>query len=402
MQYLKLTDLIKEGFLGGKKVFIRSDLNVPRDNFGKITDDSRIRSSLDSIEEALFAGAAVMVTSHLGRPKEGIFDSEYSMYDISIILSKMLNKKVIFLKDWIDGVDIKPGQIILLENCRFNKGEKINCEFLSKKIANLCDIFVNDAFGSAHRKEASTFGIAKFAPVVCAGILMTSELQALKKVFENPQKPLIALVGGSKVSTKLTVLKSLALKVDKLIVGGGIANTFLLSLGFEIGKSIVEKNLVSVAKDIIDLMEKRNSEIPIPIDVICSKNIDNYSKVEVKLLQEISPDDLILDIGPKTIIKFNLLLKKAKTILWNGPVGVFEIDKFANGTKILAESIADSSAFSLAGGGDTLAAIKKYDLKSKINYISTGGGAFLEFLEGKELPAVKILQERMLDVSKLK
>jgi len=394
LQFKRLTDLIDRNELQGKRVFIRSDLNVPQDSAGNITEDTRIRASVPAIQSALKAGAAVMVTSHLGRPVEGEFNPEYSMAPVARRLSELLGQPVELKRDWIDGVDVAPGQVVLLENCRFNKGEKKNDDVLAQKMARLCDVYVNDAFGTAHRAEATTYGIAKFAPIACAGPLLAAELDALGKALNQPARPLVAVVGGAKVSGKLTILKTLAGKVDNLIVGGGIANTFLLAAGYKIGRSLVETELVEEAKVIMQMMQERGASVPIPIDVVCAKNFAASAPARVKKAAEVEDDDMILDVGPETAKLLAQQIAKAGTVVWNGPVGVFEFDQFGNGTRTVSMAIADSNAFSIAGGGDTLAAIAKYDIGDKISYISTGGGAFLEFLEGKTLPAVEILVQR--------
>jgi phosphoglycerate kinase len=394
MQFKRLTDLIQHDQLRGKRVFIRADLNVPQDDAGQITEDTRIRASVPAIQAAIGAGAAVMVTSHLGRPTEGEFKPEDSLAPIAKRLSELLGRPVPLQANWVDGVEVKPGEVVLLENCRVNKGEKKNSDDLAKKIASLCDVYVNDAFGTAHRAEATTHGVAKFAPVACAGPLLAAELDALGKALGHPAHPLVAIVAGSKVSTKLTILKSLAEKVDRLIVGGGIANTFMLAAGLPIGKSLAETELVDEAKAIIALMQRRGANVPIPTDVVCAKAFAADAKAVVKSAGDVAPDDMILDIGPDTARALAVQLLDAGTIVWNGPVGVFEFDQFANGTRTLAMAIADSHAFSIAGGGDTLAAIAKYGITGKVGYISTGGGAFLEFLEGRVLPAVEILEQR--------
>ena len=395
---LRLSDLISEGKLAGKRVFIRADLNVPQDDAGNITEDTRIRASVPAIQAALDAGAAVMVTSHLGRPTEGEFKPEDSLAPVAKRLAELLGRDVKLVQNWVDGANltnaVTPGQVVLLENCRVNKGEKKNSDELAQKMAKLCDIYVNDAFGTAHRAEATTHGIAKFAPVACAGPLLAAELDALGKALGAPKRPLVAIVAGSKVSTKLTILKSLADKVDNLIVGGGIANTFMLAAGLKIGKSLAEADLVGDAKAIIDMLAARGASVPIPVDVVCAKEFSATAAATVKDVADVADDDMILDIGPKTAAQLAEQLKTAGTIVWNGPVGVFEFDQFGNGTKVLAEAIAASSGFSIAGGGDTLAAIAKYNIADKVGYISTGGGAFLEFLEGKTLPAVEILEQR--------
>ena len=390
MPILRMTDLD----LRGKRVFIRADLNVPQDDAGKITDDSRIRASVPALRTALKAGAAVMVTSHLGRPTEGEFKPEDSLAPIAQRLSELLGISVPLKANWVDGVDVKPGQIVLLENCRVNKGEKKNDDALAKKMAALCDVYVNDAFGTAHRAEATTHGIAKYAPIACAGPLLAAELDALGKALREPKRPLVAIVAGSKVSTKLTILGELAKKVDQLIVGGGIANTFMLAAGLPIGKSLAEADLVGEARNIMAILEAKGGSVPIPVDVVCAKEFSAEAQATIKGAKDVAADDLILDIGPKTAAQLGAVLGKAGTIVWNGPVGVFEFDRFGEGTKTLAKAIAGSPAFSIAGGGDTVAAIVKYGIEDKIGYISTGGGAFLEFLEGKKLPAVEILEAR--------
>ncbi|MEW6370940.1 MAG: phosphoglycerate kinase [Pseudomonadota bacterium] len=394
LSFTRLQDLIDRDALKNKRVFIRADLNVPQDDAGNITEDTRIRASVPAIQAALKAGAAVMVTSHLGRPTEGEFKQEDSLAPVGKRLSELLGQPVELKQDWVDGVDVAPGQVVLLENCRVNKGEKKNDDELARKMAKLCDVYVNDAFGTAHRAEATTHGIAKFAPVVCAGPLLAAELDALGKALGQPQRPLLAIVAGSKVSTKLSILQSLAGKVDNLIVGGGIANTFMKAVGLNIGKSLAENDLVNEAKSIIDMMSARGASVPIPVDVVCAKEFSPTAAATVKDVADVADDDMILDIGPKTAAMLAEQVAKAGTIVWNGPVGVFEFDQFAEGTKTLAMAIAGSKGFSIAGGGDTLAAIAKYDIGDKIGYISTGGGAFLEFLEGKTLPAVEILLQR--------
>jgi phosphoglycerate kinase len=394
MKFNRLSDLIAQHQLQGKRVFIRADLNVPQDAAGNITEDTRVRASVPAIRQALDAGAAVMVTSHLGRPVEGEFKPEDSLAPIAKRLAELLGQPVELRQNWVDGVEVAPGQVVLLENCRVNKGEKKNSDELAQKIAKLCDIYVNDAFGTAHRAEATTHGIAKFAPVACAGPLLAAELDALGKALNQPARPLVAIVAGSKVSSKLTILKALADKVDNLIVGGGIANTFLLASGLKIGKSLAEPDLVDEAKAIIEMMAKRGASVPIPVDVVCAKEFSPTAAAQVKDVGDVADDDLILDIGPKTAATLAAQIGQAGTIVWNGPVGVFEFDQFGEGTKTLALAIAGSKAFSIAGGGDTLAAIAKYKITDKIGYISTGGGAFLEFLEGKTLPAVEILLQR--------
>ncbi len=390
MTVLKMADLD----LKGKRVFIRADLNVPQDDGGAITDDTRIRASVPGMRMALDKGAAVMVTSHLGRPKEGEFTAADSLAPVAERLGGLLGRKVPLLKDWIGGVDVKPGEAVLLENCRFNPGEKKDDEALARRMAALCDVYVNDAFGTAHRAEATTHGIARFAPVACAGPLLAAELEALGRALANPKRPLVAIVAGAKVSTKLTILKSLAKRVDQLIVGGGIANTFLLAAGLPIGRSLAEPDLAPEAKEIMVMMEARGAKVPIPEDVVCGKAFAADTPARVTSSRSVADDELILDIGPATARGYATLIASAGTIVWNGPVGVFEFDAFGNGTRAVAEAIAASSAFSIAGGGDTLAAIAKYGITDKIGYISTGGGAFLEFLEGRKLPAVEILEQR--------
>ena len=392
--YKRLTDLADKGELQGKRVFIRSDLNVPRDASGNITEDTRIRASIPAISDAVKGGAAVMVTSHLGRPKEGVFDTQESLAPVAKRMAEFLGQPVELRRDWIDGVDVKPGQVVLLENARFNVGEKKNSDDLARKMAALCDVYVNDAFGTAHRAEATTYGMAKFAPVACAGPLLAAELDALSRAMGNPDRPMMAIVGGAKVSGKLEVLRKLADKVDNLIVGGGIANTFLLAAGYPVGRSLIEEDLVGEARSIMTLMADRKASVPLPVDVVCAKEFAASAPAAVKKVADVEPDDMILDIGPETAKNYAGLISKAGTIVWNGPVGVFEFDQFGGGTKTVAEAIADSGAYSLAGGGDTLAAIAKYGIADKIGYISTGGGAFLEFLEGKTLPAVEILMQR--------
>jgi phosphoglycerate kinase len=392
--FTRLQDLIDTNALQGKRVFIRADLNVPQDDAGNITEDTRIRASVPAIRAALDAGAAVMVTSHLGRPTEGEFKPADTLAPVAARLAELLGQTVALKQDWVDGVDVAPGQVVLLENCRVNKGEKKNDDALAQKMAKLCDVYVNDAFGTAHRAEATTHGIAKFAPIACAGPLLAAELDALGKALGAPARPLLAIVAGSKVSSKLSILKALADKVDNLIVGGGIANTFMKAVGLNIGKSLVEADLVGEAQAIIDMMAARGATVPIPVDVVCAKEFSPSAGATVKAVADVEDDDMILDIGPQTAATLAGQIAHAGTIVWNGPVGVFEFDQFGNGTKTLALAIADSPAFSIAGGGDTLAAIAKYAITDKIGYISTGGGAFLEFLEGKTLPAVEILQQR--------
>ncbi len=393
MKFKRLT----EQDVRGKRVFIRADLNVPQDDAGNITDDTRIRASLPAIEFALKGGAAVMVTSHLGRPTEGQYKPEDSLAPIALRMAELLGRTVPVLQNWVDGVSVQPGQVVLLENCRVNVGEKKNNDALAQQMASLCDIYVNDAFGTAHRAEATTHGIAKFAKIACAGPLLAAELDALGKALAAPKRPLVAIVAGSKVSTKLTILKTLAAKVDQLVVGGGIANTFLLAKGFPIGKSLAEPDLLAEAREIIAMMEARGAAVPIPVDVVCGKEFSATTPAVTKPVAEVTADDMIFDIGPQTAKTLADIMLAAGTIVWNGPVGVFEFDAFGGGTKTLAEAIAASPAFSIAGGGDTLAAIAKYGITDKISYISTGGGAFLEFLEGKVLPAVEILEQRAAD-----
>ncbi len=389
-----LSALAKAGALHGKRVFIRADLNVPFDDAGQISEDTRIRASVPGIRLALDGGAAVMVTSHLGRPAEGTLTDADSLDRVGQRLSQLLGMPVQLVKNWVDGVNVDPGQVVLLENCRVNSGEKKNDETLSRKMAALCDIYVNDAFGTAHRAEATTHGMARFAPIACAGPLLEAELQALGRALHEPKRPLVAIVGGSKVSTKLSILQSLADKVDQLVVGGGIANTFMLAAGLSIGTSLAEPDQVDQARAVIDMMKARGADVPIPTDVVCAKSFSADAQATVKAADAVADDDLILDIGPQTAQQLAGILAKAGTIVWNGPVGVFEFEAFSHGTEVLAKAIADSPAFSIAGGGDTLAAIAKYGIADKVGYISTGGGAFLEFLEGKSLPAVAILQER--------
>ena len=389
-----LSALAKSGALSGKRVFIRADLNVPFDDAGRISEDTRIRASVPGIRLALDAGAAVMVTSHLGRPKEGVLTDADSLAKVGQRLSELLGMPVQLVRDWVDGVQVDHGQVVLLENCRVNVGEKKDDEALAKKMAALCDVYVNDAFGTAHRAEATTHGIARFAPVACAGPLLAAELDALGRALHEPKRPLVAIVGGSKVSTKLSILQSLADKVDQLVVGGGIANTFMLAAGLSIGKSLAEPDQVDQARAVIDIMKQRGAAVPIPVDVVCAKAFGADAEATVKAATDVADDDMILDIGPQTAAQLAEILKKAGTIVWNGPVGVFEFDQFANGTEVVARAIAESDGFSIAGGGDTLAAIAKYGIGEQVGYISTGGGAFLEFLEGKTLPAVAVLEAR--------
>ncbi|TAG26952.1 MAG: phosphoglycerate kinase [Burkholderiales bacterium] len=394
MQFIRFSDLCASGQASGKRVFIRADLNVPQDDAGKITEDTRIRASIPCIEMALKAGAAVMVTSHLGRPTEGEFKPEDSLAPVAARMSELLGKPVKLLSNWVDGVAVNPGEVVLLENCRVNKGEKKNVPELARKMAALCDIFVHDAFGTAHRAEASTYGIAQYAKIASAGPLLAAEMDAIGKALANPKRPLVAIVAGSKVSTKLTILQALSAKVDGLIVGGGIANTFMLAAGLKIGKSLAEPDLLADAKAVIEAMKARGAAVPIPVDVVCAKTFAADAPATIKAATDVADDDLILDIGPKTAEILANQLKAAGTIVWNGPVGVFEFDAFAGGTKAIAHAIAESDAFSIAGGGDTLAAIAKYGIEKDVSYISTGGGAFLEVLEGKTLPAFEILAKR--------
>ncbi|UDF37026.1 UNVERIFIED_ORG: phosphoglycerate kinase [Shinella sp. XGS7] len=394
MNVLRFSDLIAAGKVAGQRVFIRADLNVPQDDAGRITEDTRIRASIPCIQAALKAGAAVMVTSHLGRPTEGEFKPEDSLAPVAQRLGELLGFEVPVLANWVDGVEVKPGQLVLLENCRVNKGEKKNSEELAKKMAALCDIYVNDAFGTAHRAEGTTYGIAQFAKIACAGPLLAAEIDAISKALAAPKRPLVAIVAGSKVSTKLTILQSLSKNVDGLIVGGGIANTFMLAAGLKIGKSLAEPDLLADAKAVIEAMKARGAEVPIPMDVVTAKSFAADAPATTKAATEVADDDLILDIGPKTAAILADKLKAAGTIVWNGPVGVFEFDAFAGGTEAVARAIASSDAFSIAGGGDTLAAIAKYGIEKDVGYISTGGGAFLEVLEGKTLPAFEILSKR--------
>ncbi len=403
MNFIRFSDLCAAGKAKGQRVFIRADLNVPQDEAGHITEDTRIRASLPAIRMALDAGAAVMVASHLGRPAEGAFKPQDSLAPVAKRMGELLGPPfqdgVPLIANWVDGVkpggkDLQPGQLVLLENCRVNQGEKKNDETLAKKMAALCDIFVHDAFGTAHRAEASTYGIAQFAPIACTGPLLAAEMDAISKALANPRHPLVAIVAGSKVSTKLSILKSLSAKVDQLIVGGGIANTFMLAAGLKIGKSLAEADLVDQAKAVIESMKARNAAVPIPVDVVTAKSFAADAPATIKAATDVADDDLILDIGPQTAALLAAQLKKAGTIVWNGPVGVFEFPAFENGTKVIAHAIAESGAFSIAGGGDTLAAIAKYGIEKQISYISTGGGAFLEVLEGKTLPAFEILARR--------
>ena len=394
MNVLRFSDLIAQGKVAGQRVFIRADLNVPLDDAGHITEDTRIRASVPCIEMALKAGAAVMVTSHLGRPTEGEFKPADSLAPVAKRLGELMGREVPVIANWVDGVTVAPGQLVMLENCRVNKGEKKNDEALSRKMAALCDVFVHDAFGTAHRAEASTYGIAQYAPIACAGPLLAAEIDAITKALAHPKRPLVAIVAGSKVSTKLSILQALAKNVDQLIVGGGIANTFMLAAGLPIGKSLAEASLVGEAKAVIEAMKARGAAVPIPTDVVTAKAFKADAVATVKAAADVADDDLILDIGPQTAAVLAAQLMKAGTIVWNGPVGVFEFDAFAHGTEAIARAIAASSAFSIAGGGDTLAAIAKYGIEGDVGYISTGGGAFLEVLEGKTLPAFEILQKR--------
>ena len=394
MNVLRLSDLIAQGRVAGQRVFIRADLNVPQDDSGRITEDTRIRASVPCIRMALDAGAAVMVTSHLGRPSEGEFKPADSLAPVAARLSELLGCAVPLLANWVDGVQVAPGQVVLLENCRVNRGEKKNSEELSRKMAALCDIFVHDAFGTAHRAEASTYGIAQFAKVACAGPLLAAEIDAVTRALAAPKRPLLAIVAGSKVSTKLTILQALAGKVDGLIVGGGIANTFMQAAGLPIGKSLAEPDLLDQAKAVIAAMQARGAAVPIPQDVVVAKTFSAEAPATVKLSKDVAADDLILDIGPQTTALLAQRIMAAGTVVWNGPVGVFEFDAFSRGTEGIARAIAASSAFSIAGGGDTLAAIAKYGIEKDVGYISTGGGAFLEVLEGKTLPAFEILARR--------
>ena len=390
MQFIKITDVD----LRGKRVLIRADLNVPVSD-GKVTSDARITASMATIEYALKQGASVMVTSHLGRPEEGIYSEENSLKPVVDVISAKLNKPVRLIKDWVNGgFEVAAGELVVLENCRFNVGEKKNKDETAQSYAALCDVFVMDAFGTAHRAEASTHGVAKFAPIACAGLLLAEELDALTKALLNPARPMVAIVGGSKVSTKLTVLESLSDKVDQMVVGGGIANTFLKAAGFEVGKSLCEDDLVPVARTLMDKMSQRGAAVPIAVDVVCGKKFDANEPAVKKDAASVEADDMIFDIGAKSANELVEIIKNAGTVVWNGPVGVFEFDQFGEGTKMIAHAIANTKAFTLAGGGDTIAAIQKYDIYDKISYISTAGGAFLEFLEGKTLPAVEILESR--------
>jgi phosphoglycerate kinase len=390
MSVLKLSDLD----LAGKRVFIRADLNVPQDDHGAITDDTRIRASVPGIRMALDKGAAVMVTSHLGRPTEGTVSAADSLAPIAERLSALLGMTVPLLSNWLDGVSVAAGQVVLLENCRCNVGEKKNDEALSRRMAALCDVYANDAFGTAHRAEATTHGMARFAPIACAGPLMAAEIDALTRALGQPARPLVAVVAGSKVSTKLTILSALAGKVDQLVVGGGIANTFLLACGMNIGKSLAEPGLVEDARQVMQLLRAKGGDVPLPVDAICAKRFAADAPATVKAITEVQDDDLILDVGPRTAVAQAAMMARAGTIVWNGPVGVFEFEAYASGTRSLAMAIAESKAFSIAGGGDTIAAINHFGIADRISYISTAGGAFLEFLEGKTLPAIAALEQR--------
>ena len=394
MQILTFEEVCKRGFAQDKRVFIRADLNVPFNDKGEITEDTRVRASVPAVKMALDAGAGVMITSHLGRPTEGEFKPADSLAPVAKRLGELLGREVPLVAGWVDGVDVAPGSVVLLENCRVNKGEKKNDPALAKKMAALCDVFVNDAFGTAHRAEGTTYGIAEYAPVACAGPLLAAEIDAITQALASPKRPLVAIVAGSKVSTKLTILQSLSEKVDGLIVGGGIANTFMLAAGLKIGKSLAEPDLVDEARAVIAKMQARGAAVPIPTDVVVAKKFAADAEATVKAATDVADDDLILDIGPETAATLAGQLKAAGTIVWNGPVGVFEFDAFAKGTETLARAIAASDAFSIAGGGDTLAAIAKYGIEGDVGYISTGGGAFLEVLEGRKLPAFEILEKR--------
>ena len=395
MKFLRFSDVCASGFARGKRIFIRADLNVPQDDAGNITEDTRIRASMPAIQMALDAGAAVMVTSHLGRPTEGEFKPADSLTPVAARMGQLMGRNIRVVANWVDGdFSVAPGEVVMLENCRLNVGEKKNKPELAAKLGKLCDIFVHDAFGTAHRAEGTTYGIAETAPIACAGPLLAAEMDAIGKALANPKRPLIAIVAGSKVSTKLTILQALAKNVDGLIVGGGIANTFMLAAGLKIGKSLAEPDLIGEAKAVIDAMKARGAAVPIPTDVVCAKSFSPDAVATVKAATDVAEDDLILDIGPQTAQLLAEQLMKAGTIVWNGPVGVFEFAAFENGTKVIAHAIAESSAFSIAGGGDTLAAIAKYGIEKDVGYISTGGGAFLEVLEGKTLPAFEVLARR--------
>jgi phosphoglycerate kinase len=397
MKVKLLSDLAAARALAGKRVFIRSDLNVPQDDAGNITEDTRIRASVPAIRMALQAGAAVMVTSHLGRPTEGEFKPADSLAPVARRLGELLGREVQLRADWVDGVDVAPGQVVLLENCRINKGEKKNSDELARKMAKLCDVYVNDAFGTAHRAEATTHGIARYAPVACAGPLLAAEIDALGRALLEPKRPLLAIVAGSKVSTKLTILDNLAQKVDLLVVGGGIANTFLLAEGMKIGKSLAEPDLVPECRKVLQTLAAKGGTLPLPKDVVVAKEFKADAPATVRRGDDVRDDEMILDVGPQTALELARVINSAGTIIWNGPIGVFEFDAFANGTHQMALAIAEATArgaFSIAGGGDTLAAIAKYNIGERVSYISTGGGAFLEFLEGKTLPAIEVLQQR--------
>jgi phosphoglycerate kinase len=394
MNFIRFTDLCAQGRIKGQRVFIRADLNVPQDADGQITEDTRIRASMACLQLALDSGAAVMVTSHLGRPSEGQFTAADSLAPVAKRLGELMGRDVPLLANWVDGVAVQPGQLVMLENCRVNVGEKQNNQALARQMAALCDVFVHDAFGTAHRAEASTYGIAQYAKVACAGPLLAAEMDAISTALTNPRRPLVAIVAGSKVSTKLTILKALAANVDQLIVGGGIANTFMLAAGLSIGKSLAEKDLLPEAVAVMEAMKARGAAVPIPVDVVTAKSFAADAPATIKAASEVADDDLILDIGPKTTAILVAKLMAAGTIVWNGPVGVFEFEAFSHGTEGIAKAIAASSAFSIAGGGDTVAAIAKYGIEKQVDYISTGGGAFLEVLEGKILPAFEVLQNR--------
>ncbi len=394
MNFIRFTDLCAQGKVSSQRVFIRADLNVPQDDSGNITEDTRIRASIACIQLALDSGAAVMVTSHLGRPTEGQFKPADSLAPVAKRLGELMHRNVPLLQNWVGGVDVQPGDLVMLENCRVNVGETKNDEQLARQMAALCDIFVHDAFGTAHRAQASTYGIAQYAKVACAGPLLAAEMDAISKALTRPRRPLVAIVAGSKVSTKLTILKALAANVDQLIVGGGIVNTFMLAAGLNIGKSLAEQDLIAEATAVIEAMKARGAAVPIPVDVVTAKTFAANAPATTKAATEVADDDLILDIGPKTTAILAAQLMAAGTIVWNGPVGVFEFEAFSHGTEGIAKAIAASSAFSIAGGGDTVAAIAKYAIEKQVDYISTGGGAFLEVLEGKTLPAFEILQKR--------
>jgi phosphoglycerate kinase len=397
MKVKLLSELAAAGALAGKRVFIRSDLNVPLDSGGNITEDTRIRASVPAIRMALQGGAAVMVTSHLGRPTEGQFRPQDSLAPVARRLGELLGREVPLRRDWVDGVDVAPGEVVVLENCRLNKGEKDNSDELARKLARLCDVYVNDAFGTAHRAEATTHGIARYAPVACAGPLLAAEIEALGRALEQPRRPLLAIVAGAKVSTKLTILNHLAQKVDLLVVGGGIANTFLLADGMKIGRSLAEPDLVPECRKVMQTLAAKGGTLPLPIDVVVAKALTPDAEATVRRADDVRDDEMILDIGPQSTLALTRLINSAGTIVWNGPVGVFEVDAFGNGTHQMALAIAEATArgaFSLAGGGDTLAAIAKYGIGDRVSYISTGGGAFLEFLEGRTLPAIEALQQR--------